>query len=75
MSQDPNCCGAYCQSAIGEVRVLPLSREAHHGNLILCRACFDREIAWRRRRNMELAPEAAFDLPDWESLAVYDPNS
>ncbi len=75
MPRNPNCDGGYCRTETGEVRVVPLSSGPQAGNLILCRGCFDRDIAWRRRRNMELAPDAAFDLPDWESLAIYNPES
>lgn len=55
----------------GTVRVLPLGSNPDHGNLILCRCCFERELAFRRERNRELAADCAFALPAWESLAVY----
>lgn len=72
MSHNPNCDGEKCQSDTGEVRVLPISIEPHHGNLILCWYCFCCEITWRRKRNQELAPENRFDLPKWKDLKVYD---
>lgn len=77
MIQNPDCCGGHCQRETGEVRVLPISRDPHHGNVILCRACFEREIAWRKERNRELPADAllAFALPKWEDLKVYDPGS
>lgn len=55
----------------GSVRLLPLSRNPDHGNLILCRCCFKHEIAWRRQRNRDLAKDCAFALPRWEDLAPY----
>lgn len=42
------------------------------GNLILCRACFNYEIGWRRERNNELEEFAKFALPNWEDLEVYE---
>lgn len=72
MNLNPNCDGSHCTEHAGEVRVLPLSRDPHHGNLILCRACWYYEIAWRRMRNVSLATDAQFDLPEWSALAVYD---
>lgn len=57
----------------GAVRVLPLGGNPHHGNLILCRCCFERELAYRRDRNRDLAPSAAFALPKWTDLQPYAP--
>ena len=62
------CDGSRCQNPDGEVRVLPTGGG---GNVILCRACFHHEINWRRDRNRDLSREAAFELPEWESLEVY----
>jgi hypothetical protein len=61
-----NCDGDNCQSATGEVRVLPYGGG---GNLIVCRACYEHEMAFRKERNREAW--SPFDLPAWESLAVY----
>lgn len=55
----------------GNVRVLPLGSTPHHGNLILCRLCFEREIRYRKERNLELAQDCAFKLPAWETLKIY----
>lgn len=66
--KNPNCDGSHCQSSVGQVRVLPYSRD---GNLILCLHCYAYEIAWRRDRNKSLAKDCQFDLPKWEELAVY----
>lgn len=67
--QNPNCDGAHCVSTSGEVRVL---RSGGDSNLILCHACYRHELTWRRERNRELSKDAQFQLPDWESLKVYD---
>lgn len=50
----------------GEVRVLPTGERS---NALLCHACFEREIAWRKERNPKVAQP--FDLPEWGSLEVY----
>jgi hypothetical protein len=68
--QNPNCDGSGpCN--LGEVRVLPIGAIPDHGNMILCRLCFSREMNWREDRNRELAKDCRFDLPRWESLEVY----
>jgi len=69
--KNPNCDNDHCWDENGEVRVLPMHKLENHGNLILCRACFNYEIRYRRERNRDLAPDCAFDLPTWESLKVY----
>lgn len=69
MSLNWNCDGSGPHHMSSEVRVLPLGGD---GNLILCRACYRRELAWRIGRNRELAKDAAFSLPAWESLRVYE---
>ncbi len=61
------CDGDRCRSNVGEVRVLPTGGG---GNLIVCRACFDHEIDFRRTRNKELGREA-FEIPRWHDLQVY----
>lgn len=70
-TQNPNCDGGNCISAVGEVRVLPTGGDS---NAILCRACFDHEMRFRRERNKELAESAAFDLTGWLTLKVYNPG-
>lgn len=69
---NPNCDHEKCASETGEVRVLPLTKDPHHGNLILCRACYAYELGWRIMRNKELSKEAQYALPAWESLKVYE---
>lgn len=57
--------------AFGEVRLLPLGHSEHHGNLILCRHCFDHELLYRRERNRDLSKDCAFDLPAWNHCKIY----
>ena len=66
-----NCDGDHCAAETGEVRVLPLGKNSYHGNLILCRSCFDHEIRYRRERNTDLTADCRFALPTWESLEDY----
>ena len=66
---DQKCDGDHCRRhQSGEVRLIPTGT---YSNAILCRACFAHEIAFRRDRNLTLADESRFDLPTWDSLAVY----
>lgn len=69
--KNPNCDNDKCTSATGEVRLLPLGKSANHGNLIVCRACWQYEIDYRRGRNRTLGVDCKFDLPAWETLKVY----
>jgi hypothetical protein len=62
-----NCDGSGPHCA-GEVRVLPTGGDS---NLILCKNCFNHEIAYREDRNKDLSKDARFKLPTWESLRVY----
>lgn len=66
---NPNCDGNGPHS-VGEVRVLATSEMS---NAILCRQCFEKEIAWRKSRNTSrLNPVCEkFELPTWDSLEVY----
>lgn len=66
--KNPNCDNDKCRSEESAVRILPYSGG---GNLILCRACFDHEIAYRRERNHQLTDDCKFLLPTWESLEIY----
>lgn len=65
-----NCDGSGPHSRNPEVRILPAGGA---GNLILCLACYLRELDFRRERNKEekLTNENAFPLPAWNSLKVY----
>jgi hypothetical protein len=63
-----NCDGGCCLRSEGEVRVLPTGGSS---NLILCRACYEHELAWRRERNRELGAAFKFELPTWDSLEIY----
>ncbi len=66
--KNPNCDGSGPCILNGEVRVLPTGGDS---NGLLCRLCFNREIAFRKDRNKELSKDCAFALPKWESLRVY----
>lgn len=67
-THNPMCDGSHCRSSLGEVRVLPIGGGA---NLIVCPACHEHELGWRRQRNHELG-RPAFLLPAWDTLEVYD---
>ena len=70
--ENPNCDGSG-PHLTGEVKVLPVAMgpEGSESNVILCRACFAHEIAWRRERNKTLNKKAQFALPKWEQLKTY----
>lgn len=68
MIHNNNCDGDKCRATSGEVRVLPTGGDS---NAILCRSCFNYEIAFRLERNRQLSADCAFKLPAWESLRVY----
>jgi hypothetical protein len=75
MPHNPRCDGAKCKHNSGEVRVLP---EGQDSNSILCRACYDDAMRYRRERNQELAAAntgSSFELPSWGSLKVVDPET
>lgn len=67
-AHEQNNCDGSGPHSCGEVRVLPTTPGS---NAILCKADYIREIVWRRFRNGQLAPDARYDLPEWESLRVY----
>lgn len=54
----------------GEIRILPTGGG---GNMHVCRAHFDHEIAYRQRRKRELRGGDEWWLPSWESLQVAYP--
>ena len=68
--QNPDCDGDKCRKSVaGEgVRLLPIGGSA---NIIVCRACYEHEIAYRRERNAELGKDCQYDLPSWDSLTKY----
>jgi hypothetical protein len=61
-----NCDGGRCVRDRGQIRVLPTGGDA---NALLCHACFNHEMAWRRERIKEGIP---YELPKWEELKVYE---
>ena len=63
-----DCCGNGPHTA-GEVRVMPAGGDS---NLILCCACWQRELSYRRERNRTLGTFAQYNLPAWETAKVYD---
>lgn len=65
---NPNCCGSG-PHVIGAVRVMPIGGG---GNLILCSACWKRELRWREERNRELDEFAKFDLLPWKDAKLYE---
>lgn len=67
--QNNNCDGSGpCSPVNQQVRVLPTGGDS---NAILCFACYNREISYRRERNKELSKDCQFALPKWEDLKVY----
>lgn len=67
--KNPNCDNDKCTASNGQVRVLPTGGD---GNAILCRACFEHELRFRRERNRDLSKDCQFKLPTWETLKVYE---
>ena len=65
---NPNCDGSGPCIMGGEVRVLPTGGDS---NGILCKLCFNREIAFRKERNRTLGEDYKFKIPKWETLEVY----
>ena len=63
-----HCDGDHCKVMNGEVRRLPVGVSSNHGNMILCRACFEHEMRWRKERIAEGVP---FALPSWDQLKIY----
>ncbi len=61
--EDNNDCNGAGPHKAGEVRLLPTGGG---GNDILCRACFDSEMRYRRDAGITV------NLPKWETLKVYE---
>ena len=55
--------------ASGDVKLLPTGGDS---NAILCRQCWENELAYRRDRNRSLGVFAQFDLPSWQDANPYD---
>jgi hypothetical protein len=68
MRRNPNCDNDKCELSRGQVRVMPSGGDS---NLILCRACWEYELLFRRDQNKELAEDCQFDLPTWKGARVY----
>lgn len=67
MSENWNCDGSGPHRG-DEVRVYPLGGGA---NLILCRACWNRENAYNRQRAEETGSPENFTLKSWGTAEVY----
>ncbi len=63
MPYNPNCDGGHCRYNDGDVRIYPLGSG---GNLILCRACWEHENAFRRDRGNQ-----AWPLVNWDTAGRY----
>lgn len=71
MGLNPNCDGANCWKAEGEVRRLPTGGD---GAVIVCFGCYCHEMSYRNDLNKELHPDNRFESPDWEDLEIYENN-
>jgi hypothetical protein len=69
-NKNPNCDSDRCLLHKGEVRLLPLSGDGLHGNMIVCRACFEHEMHFRREQLTRFGGTYLF--PAWETLEVYN---
>ena len=68
------CDGGNCTDPNAETRKLPCGQM----NLIVCIDCYNKEIAFRKDRNIQLAKNGKgfgerWDIPEWDSLAIYEP--
>ena len=66
---EQNNCDGSGPHTLGSVRVMPTGGE---GNLILCRQCWENELAYRRDRNRSLGVFAQFALIAWNDAKVYE---
>lgn len=66
----PGCEAGLCTTDSGELRSLPTGGD---GNAILCRACFNHEMVFRRDFNQHNKHNGSrLDLVSWTSLKVYE---
>lgn len=73
--KNPNCDLGECTSSNTEVRLLPLGRDPYHGNIILCRSCFEHEMQYRRDQAHDTGCPENWDTDvTWESLKIYEVN-
>ena len=61
----------YGHQTTGEIRRLPLSRNAHHGNVLICRNHFELEMEWREDRARSTGRDK-WEFPTWERLGVVE---
>lgn len=64
-----NCDNDKCLHPNGQIRVLPTGGS---GNALLCRACFNHEMHYRKIRNIDLGDAYKFKIETWENLRVYE---
>lgn len=72
MSKNWGCDNDKCTDANSEIRVLPTGGSS---NALLCKACYQQEIYFRKFRNLELDKANQFKIPNWLDLKVYDPGT
>jgi hypothetical protein len=65
---NPMCDGSHCRSDSGPVKVYPLGGG---GNLILCRACFNHENAYRLIKGDKYKSQENWPLIDWSEAKPY----
>lgn len=66
--KNPNCDNDKCVNATGQVRVLPIGGG---GNLIVCQACFNHEMNYRKEVNQKHKISNEFDIVVWNDLKIY----
>ena len=71
MNLNPGCDGANCTSSKGEIRALPVSTNPDHGNMLLCRSCYDHELKHRRNSNHRRSEDSKYQTPKWNDLKIY----
>lgn len=67
--KNPNCDNDKCWQEHGEIRFLPLGGD---GNALLCRTCFNHEMAYRKARAEETKCPENFLILRWEDLDIYE---
>lgn len=70
MAENWNCDGSGPHTP-GTVKRLPTSADPHGGAVILCKADWAREMAWRKERNAHLSPDARFPIIRWAQGETY----
>lgn len=63
-----NCDNDKCVDPNSEVRLLPTGGD---GNMIVCQACYEHEMSFRRQQNAG-STHKLYHTPKWEDLTIYD---